>query len=216
MSKRLSIYSIYIFSLLLVVAFLTFNTARAQIQTSEPNRGAAWHQTNYGTDAWGGTWLIGQFGPDIGVGEQGVVYEYVNPTTGSFVSYRSTEIGFGLGGPYLGYGGLFSPVATASYGPYAYGQTPNVAPTPGYDTFGHVSGNLWGQNTSYYRAQINPFAMILLGGLTGGYGGFGGSLGYGGFGINPYVFSSGFGRIALENDDLFEHWDNDFNGWYDD
>lgn len=150
--------------------------------------------------------LIGRFGPDVGIGEQGTIYRYSNPLTGQNFTYSSTGIGLGLGGPFLGYGGMFSPVAGASYGPFAFGQIPIVGPTPGYDTTGYISGNLWGQNTSFYQARINPFAAVLFGGLGG----------FSGFGLNSYFGYPSFGRVGFENERSFLDRDKDVSYWYGD
>jgi hypothetical protein len=194
MYKKLSILTILILAVFLLTNVLGTSLVRAD---EEPERDASWHETEYGTDAWGGTWLSGRFGPDVGYGEQGQVFEYTNPGTGMYVSYSSTGMGMGLGGPMLGYGGMFSPVAQASYGSYAGGGRPNVQATPGYDTQGYLSGNLWGQNSSFYQARYNPMAGFLFGMaglLGGGYGGFGGYGGYGGFGgYSGYGGFSGYG-----------------------
>lgn len=158
-------------------------------EDDDDDRQAAWHQTEWSTDEWGGTWMKGSFGPDWGMGEQGQVMEYSNPMTGMYVSYKTSGMGMGMGGPFAGYGGMFSPVAEASYGPYAWGGQPQIQSTPGWQTRGYVSGDLWGQSTSYYQAQPNIFAMGIqsmlggLGGMFGGWGGFPGyNYGYGGYG----------------------------------
>ena len=192
MTRRL-IITAFVLLTFIIFTSLYFNTS-VMAQTSDPTRGAAWYQVNYGSDAYGGTFLSGQFGPDVGIGEQGTIYQYSNPLTGAYVSYQSTGIGAGVGGPLLGYGGMFSPVAEASYGPFAYGQTPNVSPSLGFDTRGFLYGNLWGQGVNYFEAQYNPFAGMLFG--LGGLGGFGSYSPYGGlFGIGRVGLSSDFGPI---------------------
>jgi hypothetical protein len=170
---------------------------------SDIDRNASWHETQYGTDAFGGTWMLGQFGPDVGYGEQGMIYEYSDPMNGTYVSYQSTDMGMGFGGPLMGYGGMFSPIAEASYGPYAGGNRPQVQATPAWDTQGYVSGDLWGNNTNAFQAQYNPMAgfMFNLAGMFGtGFGGYGGLFGgapvnysaYSGYG---YGTGAGYGNI---------------------
>jgi hypothetical protein len=184
MFRRLSLLSIMIAVIfLLTTAFGSSLAIAADDDDDEPSRSASWHETSYQTDAWGRTWTIGQFGPDLGYGEQGSIYEHRDPTTGAYISYSSTSMGMGAGGPMMGYGGMFSPLAEVSYGPYAGGGRPNVGSTPGYDTQGYLSGSLWGNNTSYYEARPNPMAQMMFGLMGGGFGGFGGyGGGYGGFG----------------------------------
>jgi hypothetical protein len=185
MYRRLTLIVVLIVSLLLVGNLFSSSMAIAQ---NDPNtRTAQWHETQYGTNAWGGSWILGQFGPDVGMGEQGTYYQMSTPG-GGYVSYYSASPGMGYGGPMMGYGGMFSPVAQQSYGPYAGGGRPQVQQTPGYDTQGYVSGNLWGQSTNYYSAQPNPMFGLMMG-LLGGFGGFGGFGGYGGYG----GYSAGYG-----------------------
>lgn len=176
-------------------------TPYALAEEDASERSAQWYESNYGTGPFGQTWMMGRFGPDIGIGEQGVTYQYTDPMTGSFVSYTNTGLGMGLGGPFAGYGGMFSPTALASYGPFAYGNNPQPMPTPGYTTQGYTSGSIFGPNTNYYSAQ--PSFLGLMGGLLGGYGGFGlgglysgfgglGSYGFGGFGGGGFPFFGGW------------------------
>jgi hypothetical protein len=187
------------FVLLTFIIFIgVYVDAPVRAQTSDPTRQAAWYQVNYGSNAFGGTFLYGQYGPDVGIGEQGTIYRYSNPLTGMYVSYQSTGIGTGIGGPLLGYGGMFSPVAEASYGPFAYGQIPTVASSPGFDTSGFLFGNLWGQGVNYFQSQYNPYAGLLFG--LGGLGGFGSYDPYGGlFGSGRVGLSTGFGPIDGED-----------------
>jgi len=202
MTRKLTITAILLIAIFLIMSVFSQTDVMAQ---TDPTRTANWYEVNYGTTSLGGTFLTGQYGPDIGIGEQGFVYQYSNPLTGQYISYQSSGIGYGVGGPYAGYGGQFSPVAQASYGPFAYGNTPTLSPTPGVNTSGYLYGNLWGQNTNYYSAQYDPFAGLLFSGL----GSFGGSFGagfpsaYGGlFGIGRVGLSTGlFGPI---DDDLYE------------
>jgi len=210
MSREKVAAIVAIMSILMFALFVASSPVLAQ----DPDRSASWHETQYGTNAWGGTWMLGQFGPDVGYGEQGTVYQYTDPMSGTYVSYSSTGMGMGLGGPLMGYGGMFSPVAQASYGPYAGGNRPQVGSTPGYDTQGYLSGSLWGPNVSMYQSQYNPMAgmmfglMGMLGGGYGGYGGFGGYGGYGGyggfgglfggFGFSPYGYSGASAGSGLQ------------------
>jgi hypothetical protein len=222
MTRKLTLSAILMISFIIFAMMFSQTSAFAQASQDQVIRQADWYKVNYGTDASGGTILIGQYGPDVGIGEQGTVYQYANPLTGQFVSYRTTDIGVGFGGPLLGYGGMFSPVAQASYGPFAYGQTPVVSPTPGFDTAGFLFGNLWGQNVNYYEARPNPFAGLLLGSFSG----FGPSIAYGGlFGLGriglgteldddlyPRAFSSArgniYGGVNLFYSDDFEEFDD--------
>ncbi|MGA1790517.1 MAG: hypothetical protein ACMUIM_03445 [bacterium] len=199
MTRKLTLTAFLLITLFLFA--LMFSQPSAVAQT-EPSRQAAWYEVNYASDAFGGTFLIGQYGPDIGIGEQGSVYQYSNPLTGQYVSYQSTGIGSGVGGALLGYGGMFSPVAQQSYGPFAYGQSPTVSASPGYDTQGYLFGNLWGQNVNYFASQYNPFAGLLL----GGFGSFG----------SPAAFSGGLfglGRVGLSTANSFGPlYDDDYRG----
>jgi hypothetical protein len=95
----------------------------------------------------------------------------------------------GLGGPFAGYGGWDSPLGAISYGPYAYGNMPQITPTLGYSTQGYASGGLFGPQTSFYQAQPS-----FLGMFGGGFGGFGG--GFGGFGGGFGGFGGGFGGFG--------------------
>ena len=202
MTRRLNVSAILLIAFFFIFIVFSYTDVMAQ---SEPNRNAQWYQAYYGSDSLGGTFLRGEFGPDVGIGEQGFVYQYSNPLTGQYVSYQSSGIGYGVGGPLVGYGGQFSPVAEASYGPFAYGNIPTVSPTPGVNTRGFISGDLWGRNTSYYEAQYDPFASFLLGALGGYGGGFGAGLpgAYGGIlGTGRVGLSTGlFGPV---DDDLYE------------
>ncbi|MGA1842359.1 MAG: hypothetical protein ACMUIU_17220 [bacterium] len=101
----------------------------------ETDRSAQWYQAQYSTGPLGQTWMMGSFGPDFGIGEQGVRYQSVDPLTISFISYSITSPGIGIGGPFAGYGRMFSPAALASYGPFAYGNNPQPLPTLGYIYF---------------------------------------------------------------------------------
>jgi hypothetical protein len=199
MYKRLNVIAILVLSIFLLAT--VFGSTLAIADEEEPDRSASWHETSYQTDAWGRTWVVGQFGPDVGYGEQGSIYEYTDPTTGTYVSYSNTSMGMGAGGPLMGYGGMFSPVAQASYGPYAGGNRPSVGSTFGYDTQGYLSGSLWGNNTSYFQAQPNPMAQMMFGlgfggggyGYSGtGYGGFGGYSPFGGGLFGGGLFGGGF------------------------
>jgi hypothetical protein len=167
-------------------------------EDKETDRSAQWYQAQYGTGPLGQTWMMGSFGPDFGIGEQGVRYQSVDPLTGSFVSYSVTSPGMGIGGPFAGYGGMFSPAALASYGPFAYGNNPQPMPTPGYTSQGYTSGSAFGNNTNFY--QIQP-AFGLMGGLFGGLGfGLGGLYsGIGGWGFPGYNYGlySGIGRFGF-------------------
>jgi hypothetical protein len=110
-------------------------------------------------------------------------------------------MGMGVGGPLAGYGGMFSPLAEISYGPYAYGQNPTAQSTFGWDTKGSLSGSLFTGSSQYYQAQANPFAQMILGfsGMLGGGLGYGG-IGYGGgWGPTSYGASSAFGSYGLGN-----------------
>ena len=185
---RLRMCVVLLLSVCLVAVFLLAPSIHAENNDSKHNnRSSAWYQSQYGTNPWGGTWMMGQFGSDIGYGEQGMTYQYSNPSTGSFVSYSSTGLDMGMGGVFAGYGGMFSPLATASYGPFAYGNDLQPTSTFGWSTQGSMSGSVFGPSTSYYMAQPSSFG--LMGGLFGGFGGFGGLLpgiSYGGFPISGY------------------------------
>ena len=172
----------------MVAAFLAISHVRAEEDSSNTSdRTAAWYNTQYGTTQWGGTWMRGQFGPDVGIGQQGSVFQYTDPMTGAYVSYSSTGLGMGAGGLFAGYGGWDSPLAAISYGPFAYGNTPQVMPTFGWNTQGSASGGLWAPQTSFYQAQ--PGLTWMLGGGLFGLGGFGG---FGGFGGYPFGGFGGF------------------------
>ena len=161
-------------SVCLIFAIMNVPRVRAEEEETEAERYAAWYQAQYGTTPWGGTSMIGYFGPDYGIGEQGMVYQFQDPLTGSYVSYSQTGMGAGMFGVFGGYGGWNSPTAAMSYGPFAYGQTPQVMPTLGYGSQGYQSGSLLGPNTSYYSAQ-NPLMWMLGGGINNFYGtGYGG------------------------------------------
>ncbi len=181
---------ILLLSICMIVAAMGISVVRAAVDEGDNvDRSAAWYQTQYGTSPWGGTWMTGQYGPDVGMGQQGMVYQYQDPMTGSFVSYSTTGMGMGMGGPFAGYGGWDSALGPISYGPFAYGNVPQVMPTPGYGTQGSASGGLFGPQTSYYQAQ--PGLMWMLSGGLGSFGGFGGYglySGYGGYGGYPYGF----------------------------
>jgi hypothetical protein len=210
MFKRLNVLTILIVAIFILTTAFGSSLAIAADETEEPDRSASWHETTFQTDAFGRTWTVGQFGPDVGYGEQGTMYEYTDPMSGAYVSYSSTSMGTGAGGIMAGYGGMFSPLAQASYGPYAGGGRPQVESTWGYDTQGYLSGSAWGNNTSYYQAQPNFMAQMMLGfggfgGLLGGYGGgysgaysgaYSGNYGaqsYGGFGgFSPFGGFGGF------------------------
>ncbi|MGA1839477.1 MAG: hypothetical protein ACMUIU_02540 [bacterium] len=189
MFKRLNVLAILIAAIFILTTAFGSSLAIAA-DDDEPSKSASWHETTFQTDAWGRTWTVGQFGPDVGYGEQGSIYEYTDPMSGAYISYSSTSMGVGAGGPMMGYGGMFSPLAQISYGPYAGGGRPQVQSTPGYDTMGYLSGSLWGNNTSYYQAQPNFMAQMMFG--LGGFGGglFGGG-GYGGGYSGAY--SGGYG-----------------------
>ena len=155
--------------------------ARAETDDDDDDdRQAAWHQTQTGTNPWGGTWISGRFGPDVGYGEQGSYYSYQDPMSGNFITYSQVGMGMGMGGPLMGYGGWNSPLAGISYGPYAGGNMPQMNPTPGWSTQGYYSGGLFSPQISYTSGQYNPIAGLFMGLLGGGLGGWGGS--YGGWG----------------------------------
>ncbi|MGA1874091.1 MAG: hypothetical protein ACMUIA_00625 [bacterium] len=178
---------IHVFSICLIaLAFITcpvINAAERSDNSSTTTRYADWYESQYGSGPFGQTWMVGRYGPDYGIGEQGYTYQSYNPLTGSFVNYSSSGLGMGLGGPLLGYQGMFSPMAQISYGPFSYGQNPQVAPTPGWSTQGYTSGSAFGNYSNFYQAQ--PM-FGLMGGLFGGlgYGGLGGF----GWPMNVYYF----------------------------
>lgn len=186
---RLRTFVIFLLSIYLICTFLiAFHVLGDEENGSETGtKTAAWYNFRYGSNLFGGTWKIGQYGPDIGLGEQGIDVQFQIPF-GGYVSYRSTGLGMGLGGPLMGYGGMFSPLASTSYGPYAYGGNPQIQSTTGWGTEGIMAGSLFGPNINYYAAQ--PGIMGLLFGMFGGglYPGFGayGGLGLGGFGFGGF------------------------------
>jgi len=184
-------------SLCLIADFAAINGRCAENDDSNVSRNADYYNVQYGTSPFGGTWTMGQYGPDVGIGEQGYQYQYSDPLTGTFVSYSSSGIGAGLGGIWAGYNGMYSNVAQQSYGPYAYGNTPEVQPTVGWSTQGSTSGNLFGYNTNYYQAQ--PATYGLMGGLLGGLGGYyGGGYGLSGYGLSGYGLGGyGLGGYGL-------------------
>ncbi|MEW5800893.1 MAG: hypothetical protein AB1847_02205 [bacterium] len=193
MLKKSGIIIAFSFFFCLVISSFTLPGICAETgENSSVSRNANWYETQYGTSPFGGTWIMGQFGPDIGYGEQGVSYQYSDPLTGSYVSYMSTGMGMGLGGPFVGYGGMYSPVAAQSYGPYANGNNPQIQPTPGWSTKGYSSGNLFGQSTNYYQAQPALFGLGLYG--LGGYGLGGysslGLYGLGGYGVSGLYYGT--------------------------
>jgi len=194
MKETLRTTIILLLSVCLIITIMSISRAQAYV---DPNtRAASWNQTQTLTTPWGATGLIGRFGPDFGYGEQGTVYQYRDPYTGSYISYSNTGMGMGLGGPLMGYGGMYSGLGAASYGPYAYGGSPQVQPTPGWATQGYASGGLFSPQTSFYQAQPGLFGMLgtSLGGFGGlDLGGFGGldlggfgGLGLGGFGLGGF------------------------------
>ena len=161
---------------LIFLFFLSFNVRAADKNDNTATRDAQWYQAQYGTNPLGGSWMMGRFGPDFGIGEQGYTYQYSDPLTGSYISYTTSGLGMGIGGPLLGYQGMFSQAAMQSYGPFAYGNNPMPASTFGWSTEGYTSGSAFGPYTNYYSAQ----PMMSLFGLFGGYGFGGGFYGLGG------------------------------------
>jgi hypothetical protein len=146
MKKTISIITILMFSFVLCVMGAR-NIAIAEeneecvgeectVDGEEADRTQSWHETQTGTTAWGGTFISGQFGPDVGIGETGQYYQSIDPLTGATTSFYTTGLGSGIGGALAGYGGMFSQYGQDSYGPYAGGNRPQVQPTPGYDTQG--------------------------------------------------------------------------------
>jgi len=134
MTNKLSIPKILIISVFFMTMMFSATHALGQNPQIEPSRQFAWLETNYGANIFDGTWLLGQL-------------------TSPSINYQYTGIGSGFGGPSVGYGGMFSPVATALTALYgAYGQTPDIMTRPFYNTTGYISGNFLGQNTSYYQA----------------------------------------------------------------
>lgn len=204
---KLLIFLILSLFTLSIICSMHYSFAASDDDSSEPDRSASWYQAQYGTGPFGQNWMIGSFGPDYGIGEQGMRYQYTDPLTGSYVSYSTTGMGMGLGGPLAGYGGMFSPAAAISYGPFAYGNNPQPMPIPGYSTEGYTSGGLFSPNVNYYSAQ--PSLLGLMGGMFG-FGGLYGGL-YGGLG-----YGSGFGSWGGGFGSLFGGWGSPFfgGGWW--
>ena len=154
-----------------------------------------WHQTEWKTGAFGSTEMIGRYGPDWGAGETGYVYEYKNPASGAYISYRFEGMGMGMGGMWAGYGGKYSPNTQAAYGPYWGGGSPNIQWMPGYDTQGYLEGSTWGPNINYYSARVNPMYSLMSGlfNIFGGGGWYGSGAGYpnyGYWGASPQGYST--------------------------
>ena len=177
-------------------------------ENTEATRTADWYKQDAATNAWGGITQQFSFGPDIGFGETGSGYRYYDPYTGASVSYSTTGIGMGsIWAPT--YGGIGSPLGTASYGPFVTGQVPELQPTYGYDTQSSFAGSAFGQGYQYsfaqpnYIAQLsqsliqNPLSMgtsLALAFLSSGFGGYSG-YGYSGLGYgypNTYGSYSGY------------------------
>jgi hypothetical protein len=168
--KSISIITILLFSFLFCIT-CTRNIAIAEeecvgeectVDGEEAVRGSDYYETQVVTDAYGGTLLTGQFGPDVGIGEQGTIYKYTDPRTGTVVSYSTTNMGVGLGGVAAGYGGMYSPYAQGSYGMFAGGNQPTAQATPGLNTQQYQSGNIFGQNTQFSQATPDPYASTAL------------------------------------------------------
>jgi hypothetical protein len=167
--KSISIITILVFSFIFCIT-CTRNLAIAEecvgdectVDGDAAVRGSDYYETQTTTDAYGGTILTGQFGPDVGIGEQGTVYQYTDPRTGTQISYSTSAMGSGLGGIMAGYNGMYSPNALASYGMFANGNKPTAQPTLGYNTQQYQSGNIFGQNTQYSQATPNPYATTAL------------------------------------------------------
>ncbi|MBN2372486.1 hypothetical protein JXL19_01690 [bacterium] len=169
---------IFMLPLCLLVNMFCISNVYADSVEEYLNRVAQYHETIWNTNAWGGVQTIGRWGPDWGVGEQGFKYEYRDPTMGIYINYSSEGMGVGMGGIFAGYGGRYSPMSSAAYGPYWMGGSLDVSSTPGYDTQGYMSGSTWGPNTSYYRSQPN-LAYSLISGIFNMFG-YGSGFGYGG------------------------------------
>jgi len=119
---------------------------------------------NYGetTTAVGAIQNWWEYGPDAGIGETGSGYTQTNPFTGATVTFSTTGMGAGAGGVLAGYGGMYSPVATQSYGMFAGGATPqyNVNQKLGYNTQLNTSGSLFGPASTYTSSAVDPLMQL--------------------------------------------------------
>jgi hypothetical protein len=173
--KSLSLLVIFIFTFVISLGIIG-NKVKAQLrtgdQTSEETedsqsddeliRNEAFYNYGETTNAAGGVTNWWEYGPDIGVGETGYGYTQTDPWTGTTVTYSTTGIGTGVGGPLAGYGGMYSPLASESYGIFAGGATPqyNVNPKYGYNTQLSTSGSLLGPSSTYTASTPDPLMQL--------------------------------------------------------
>ncbi|MGA1869684.1 MAG: hypothetical protein ACMUJM_14200 [bacterium] len=155
-------------------------------------RNADWFQQDVATTGWGGIMQQYTFGPDVGYGETGRGYNYYDPLTGASVSYSTTGIGMGtIWAPV--YGGIGSPLGSASYGPFVTGQAPVVTPTYGYDTQSSIAGNAFGQGYQYSVSRPNVTSLLSMSLLQNPYTmGTGLALAYSSLGLGGYGYGSGY------------------------
>ncbi|MGA1824768.1 MAG: hypothetical protein ACMUIP_08895, partial [bacterium] len=124
-------------------------------------RNAAIYQHDSTVSPYGATYQQWSYAPDIGYGEVGEGFSYVNPLTGESVSYQVTGIGMGAI-PLPVYGGMGSQYGQASYGMFSTGSIPVVPSTPGVYSETSTAGSAFGEGYQYAASVPDPTAIVAM------------------------------------------------------
>jgi hypothetical protein len=127
----------------------------------EAERSANTYQHDSVVSPYGATYQQWSYAPDIGYGEVGEGFSYLNPLTGESVSYQVTGIGMGAI-PLPVYGGMGSQYGQASYGMFSTGSIPVLSSTPGVYSETSTAGSAFGEGYQYAASVPDPTAMMTM------------------------------------------------------
>lgn len=201
MSKKLLRLFLVLFVFGIATTIVSTSIEGANVADDVAKRQADLYKRWTETTPWGGTMQRWQIQPDYGWGEMGEGYQYVDPSSGTMVMYQSTSMGMGII-PSYEYGGMYSPLAQVSYGPFQYGNIPGMQSTPFAWSKGYEEGSIFGQTQAYqYQPMISPFGLMgggLMGGVgLGSLGALGGTGNIYGFGPTATGYGPGIGFGGL-------------------